>query len=310
MKKKLITALLVTGLVAGLMVGCGRSNDSTTGGADAGTEEDASGGSEDSAAIDNAVTEEDVSNDETENAAGEVVKVGAVPTPHAEVLELIKEDLAAAGYELEIVEYNDYILPNVALDAGDLDANYFQHLPYLDDYNAENGTALVGVAAVHYEPMGIYAGKTASLEELEDGAQVAVPNDSTNEARALLLLEQEGLIKLDENAGIQATVNDIVENPLNLKITELEAALAAKSLQDVDIAVLNANYAIEEGVMDKQLAVEAADSLAADTYANYVVVREGDEENAKIKALVDAILSDKVREYINATYEGAVLPVF
>ena len=237
------------------------------------------------------------------------IKVGACVTPHAEILNSVKDKLAEEGWDLEVVEYNDYVLPNTALEDGELDANYFQHKPYLDDFNEENGTHIVGVANVHFEPMAIYAGKTASLDDVADGASVAVPNDTTNEARALLLLEAQGLISLNEDAGVQATVLDITDNPHNLEIKELEAAQVAKSIQDVDFAVINGNYAIEAGLTDP-LAVEASDSLAAETYANLIAVKEGNEDSEKTKALVDAVLSDDVRDYINENYEGAVVPVF
>ena len=237
------------------------------------------------------------------------IKVGACVTPHAEILNSVKDKLAEEGWDLEVVEYNDYVLPNTALEDGELDANYFQHKPYLDDFNEENGTHIVGVANVHFEPMAIYAGKTASLDDVADGAFFAVPNDTTNEARALLLLEAQGLISLNEDAGVQATVLDITDNPHNLEIKELEAAQVAKSIQDVDFAVINGNYAIEAGLTDP-LAVEASDSLAAETYANLIAVKEGNEDSEKTKALVDAVLSDDVRDYINENYEGAVVPVF
>lgn len=237
------------------------------------------------------------------------IKVGACVTPHAEILNSVKDKLAEEGWDLEVVEYNDYVLPNTALEDGELDANYFQHKPYLDDFNEENGTHIVGVANVHFEPMAIYAGKTASLDDVADGASVAVPNDTTNEARALLLLEAQGLISLNEDAGVQATVLDITDNPYHLEIKELEAAQVAKSIQDVDFAVINGNYAIEAGLTDP-LAVEASDSLAAETYANLIAVKEGNEDSEKTKALVDAVLSDYVRDYINENYEGAVVPVF
>ena len=237
------------------------------------------------------------------------IRVGACVTPHAEILNSVKDKLAEEGWDLEVVEYNDYVLPNTALEDGELDANYFQHKPYLDDFNEENGTHIVGVANVHFEPMAIYAGKTASLDDVADGASVAVPNDTTNEARALLLLEAQGLISLNEDAGVQATVLDITDNPHNLEIKELEAAQVAKSIQDVDFAVINGNYAIEAGLTDP-LAVEASDSLAAETYANLIAVKEGNEDSEKTKALVDAVLSDDVRDYINENYEGAVVPVF
>ncbi len=239
------------------------------------------------------------------------IKVGATPAPHAEILEVIKDDLLEAGYQLEIVEYNDYILPNTAVQDEELDANYFQHQPYLDNFNAENNTTLVTVSTVHFEPFGLYAGKTATLDQLQEGATVAVPNDTTNEARALLLLEAQGLIQLKEGAGITATKLDIVENPLNLDIVELEAAQIPRTLQDVDIAAINGNYAVDAGLSLKDaLAVEAADSLAAQTYGNIVVVKEGNENQEKVKALVDAILSEEVKAFINDNYEGAVLPVF
>ncbi len=237
------------------------------------------------------------------------IKVGACVTPHSEILNSVKDKLAEEGWDLEVVEYNDYVLPNTALEDGELDANYFQHKPYLDDFNEENGTHIVGVANVHFEPMAIYAGKTASLDDVADGASVAVPNDTTNEARALLLLEAQGLISLNEDAGVQATVLDITDNPYNLEIKELEAAQVAKSIQDVDFAVINGNYAIEAGLTDP-LAVEASDSLAAETYANLIAVKEGNEDSEKTKALVNAVLSDDVRDYINENYQGAVVPVF
>lgn len=239
------------------------------------------------------------------------IKVGAVPTPHAEILKVIEDNLKEKGYKLEIVEYNDYVLPNKALEDGELDANYFQHQPYLDDFNKENGTHIVSVASVHFEPFGIYAGKTKSLSDLKEGASVAIPNDTTNEARALLLLEAQGLIKLKKDAGIKATVVDIVSNPLNLKIEELEAAQVARAIKDVDIAAVNGNYAIAAGyTVEDALAVESADSLAAETYANVVAVKKGNENSKKTKALTEAILSDEVRDYINENYKGAVVPVF
>jgi len=245
-------------------------------------------------------------------AKNTTIKVGASVTPHAEILEVAKEILAKKGYTLEIVEYNDYVLPNIATDTGELDANYFQHLPYLKNFNEENGTKLVSVAAIHYEPFGIYPGKTKSLDELPDGAVIAVPNDTTNEARALLLLEAQGLIKLKEGAGLTATVLDIESNPKNLVIKELEAAQLARALQDVDLAVINGNYAIDAGlnVNRDALAVEDKDSEAAQTYANIVVVKEGNENNEAIKALVEALRSEEVRKFINEKYEGAVIPIF
>lgn len=261
-------------------------------------------------ASDTEATEADTT---TEGAGDEdkVIKVGASVTPHAEILEHVKQTLADEGYTLEIVEYNDYVLPNTALEDGDLDANFFQHQPYLDNFNEENNTHLVSVAAVHFEPFAIYAGKTDSLDDLQDGATVAVPNDTTNEARALLLLEAQGLIKLKDGVGLDATVLDIEENPKNLQIQEIEAAQIVRSLPDVDIACINGNYAKEGGLdVADAIAVEASDSLAADTYANVIAVKEGNENTDKTKALVNAVLSDDVRQFIEDTYGNAVVPVF
>lgn len=241
------------------------------------------------------------------------ITVAAVPTPHAEILNnVVKGILEEQGYTLEVVEFTDYVQPNTVTEDGEVDANYFQHLPYLENFNEEQGTHLVSVTAIHFEPMAIYPGKTTSLDALSDGATVAVPNDATNEARALLLLEAQGLIEVDDEAGINATINDITSNPLNLQFQEVEAATVPTIIEDVDIAVINGNYALEAGfsVNGDALAVEAEDSLAADTYANLLVVKEGNENSEKIQALAAALNSDEVRDYINNTYDGAVLPVF
>lgn len=240
------------------------------------------------------------------------LKVGASVTPHAEILKAASNILAEKGFTLEIIEYNDYVIPNIAADSGELDANYFQHLPYLTNFNEENGTKLVSVAAIHYEPFGIYPGKTKSLDQLPDGATIAVPNDGTNEARALLLLEAQGLIKLREGVSFTATVLDIESNPKNLVIKEIEAAQLARALPDVDLAVINGNYAIEAGlnVGKDALAVEDKDSEAAQTYANIVAVKEGNENSKAIKALIEALQSEEVRNFINEKYDGAVIPIF
>lgn len=239
------------------------------------------------------------------------IVVGASPAPHAEILEAAAGALEKAGYKLVIKEYTDYVQPNLALDTGDLDANYFQHFPYLEQFNAENGTKLVSAGAIHYEPFGIYAGKTASLDALADGAKVAVPNDATNEARALLLLEAQGLIKLTEGVGLNATKTDVVENPKNLEILEIEAAQVPRSLQDVDIAVVNGNYAIEAGLkVSDALATEDAESIAATTYGNIIAVQEGKENDEAVLALIDALTSEDVKAFIDSTYEGAVVPLF
>lgn len=239
------------------------------------------------------------------------VKVGASVTPHAEILNAIKEELKAAGYDLEVVEFTDYVLPNTALEQGDLDANYFQHTPYLDNFNEENGTHLVSVGKIHYEPFGIYAGKTSDLSAIPEGGSIAIPNDGTNEARALLLLEAQGLIKLKEGITFTATVLDIAENPKNLSIKEIEAAQLARSLQDVDAAVINGNYAIQAGLKVKDaLAIEDKDSIAADTYANVLVVKEGHENDEATKALLAALQSDTAKKFMEEKYEGAVIAAF
>ena len=258
-------------------------------------------------------TAEETTAEETTASSGELQKivVGASPAPHAEILKAANDVLKEKGYELEIKEYVDYIQPNLALESGDLDANYFQHLPYLESFNKENGTNLVSAGAIHYEPFGVYAGKTTSLDELQDGATIAVPNDTTNEARALLLLEAQGLIKLKEDAGLTATKNDIVENPKNLQLYEVEAAQLPRVIGDVDIAVINGNYAIEAGYkVSDALAVEASDSLAATTYGNVVAVRAGEENDPAIQALIEALTSDEVKAFIESTYDGAVVPLF
>lgn len=236
------------------------------------------------------------------------IKVGATPAPHAEILEVIKDTLAADGWTLEIVEFDDYVLPNTALEEGQLDANYFQHVLFMNNFNEENGAHLVNAAGIHYEPFGIYAGKCKSLAELSDGAKIGVPNDATNEARALLLLEQEGLIKLKDGVGINATKEDIIENPHNYEIYEAKAELLPSILADVDIAVINGNYAIGAGLkVSEALAIESAEGTATEYYQNVVAVKEGNENAEKIQALIKALKSDAVKEYIQKTYNGAVV---
>ncbi len=238
------------------------------------------------------------------------IKVGASPAPHAQILEILKEVLAQEGYTLKIVEFGDYVQPNLALSEGELDANYFQHITYMNNFNEEYNLSMVSAGTVHYEPFGIYAGKCSSLESLPDGAKIAVPNDATNEARALLLLEQEGLIKLKEGAGIYATKSDIVENPHNYQIMELDADKLTPSLPDVEIAVINGNFAIDAGLkIADALAVEAADGTAAEAYANIIAVMSGNESSEKIQALVKALQSQAVKDYIEDTYQGAVVPL-
>ncbi len=238
------------------------------------------------------------------------IKIGATPSPHAEILEQAKDDLAAAGINLDIVVYNDYVQPNLATDQGEIQANYFQHQPYLDDFNAENGTHLTSVGAIHYEPFGIYAGKANDLSNIADKAQIAVPNDTTNEARALQLLQANGIITLKDGVGLTATKQDIVENPHNVEILEVEAAQIPRSIESVDFACMNGNYAIDAGFKPSDaLAQEDASSEAAQTYANVVVVSDADADSEWAKKLVEVLQSEKVSEYITNTYEGGVIPM-
>lgn len=248
--------------------------------------------------------------DSSSDASSTVIRVGASPSPHAEILEFAKDQLAAKGYELEIVEFTDYVMPNVALYEGDLDANFFQHTPYLDNYNEQNGTDLVSACKVHFEPMGLYSETLTSVSDVAEGSKVGVPNDPTNEARALNLLEAQGLIKLREGAGLNATPLDIEENPLNLEFVELEAAQLPRNLSEFAIAAINGNYAIEAGILDKVIVNEAADSESAQEYANILAVQSGELEIDKTKALVEALTSDETREFINTQYEDQFIPVF
>lgn len=238
--------------------------------------------------------------------------VGASPAPHAEILEAAREELKSKGYDLEIKEFTDYVQPNLALEDGDLDANFFQHLPYLEDFNIKNNTNLVSVAFIHYEPLGIYPGRSNSLDDIKEGAIISVPNDTTNEARALLLLETQGLIKLKEGVGVEATPKDIEDNPKNIKIEELEAVQVSHALQDVDFGVINGNNALLAGlsISVDAVAKEEKDSLAAETYANVIAVKAGDESSDKTKALVEALKTEAIRKFIEDKYEGAVVPVF
>lgn len=238
------------------------------------------------------------------------IVVGASPSPHAQILEAVSEQLAQKGYQLEIKEFTDYIMPNTALEDGELDANFFQHQPYLTDFNEKNGTKLVSAAAIHFEPLGIYGGKTADLADLPEGAQIAVPNDTTNEARALWLLQAQGIIEVDEQAGLEATKQDITSNPKNVEIVEMEAAQLPRALADVDFAVINGNYAVAAEIADQVLVTEDKDSEAAKQYANIVAVREGDENREDIKALVEALQSDEVKAYIEETFGSTVISVF
>ena len=237
------------------------------------------------------------------------ITVAASAVPHAEVLEQAKPILAEQGYTLEIKIFDDYVQPNNVVESGDFDANYFQHIPYLESFNEEHGTHLVNAGGIHYEPFGLYPGKETDLANI-DGATIAVPNDTTNEARALLLLQDNGYLTLKEGAGLTATKLDIVDNPYNIELVELEAAQIPRTLPDVSFAVMNGNYAMEAGytVANDALLYESAESDAAATYVNVVAVKEGNENSAKIKALVEALKSDAIKDYINSSYNGGVIP--
>lgn len=274
MKKKLLTTILSVALVLGLAA-CG-------------------------------------SNDAQVSKDGELTKimVAASTTPHAEILAQAKDALAAKGYDLQVTEFADYVQPNNVVESGEFDANYFQHIPYLDQFNEEQGTHLVNAGGIHYEPFGIYAGKQSDLANVPDGAAIAVPNDTTNEARALLLLQDNGLITLKEGVGLNATKLDIESNPKNIEIVELEAAQISLLRDDFDYVVLNGNYALQAGlsVAKDSLAYELSDSEAAKTYVNVIAVKEGNENSDAIKALVEVLKSEEIVNYINSTYDGAVVP--
>ena len=236
--------------------------------------------------------------------------IGATPVPHAEILEFVKPLLAEQGIELEIQEYTDFVLPNQALDAGDIDANYFQHLPYLENFNENNGTDLISAAAIHFEPLGVYAGKSSDLSAIPDGASISVPNDATNEARALQLLAAQGIITLPEGAGLDVTARDVVDNPYNVEIVEIAAEQVPRTLADVDFAVANGNYALEAGITDKLLVTEGKDSEGATTFANIIAVKKGHESDANIVALCKALQTDEVRSFIQEKYGDYVVPMF
>ena len=268
--KKILAIALVCVLCIGLLAGCGKKADDKT------------------------------------------ITVAATPAPHAEILKVAADVLAKDGWTLQVTEYADYVVPNNVVEDGEMDANYFQHQPYLDTFNKENGTHLVSVAAIHYEPFGIYPGTKSAIADLSGGDKIAIPNDGSNRARALLLLEANGIIKLKDGVGMEATALDIAENPLNLQIVEMEAAQIAGVRDSVALAVINGNYALNAGLNAGKdaIATEDAASVSAQTYANIVVVKEGNEKSEKAQALVKALTSQEVKDYINNTYSGAVVPIF
>lgn len=303
MKKKVLSTILAGVLALSTFAGCGSSAEEST---------DTSAVTKEETTV--AATEETVSAESTEStdtaAEGGTIKVAASATPHAEILEEAKKILADEGWDLEIKIFDDYVMPNEVVESGEFEANYFQHIPYLESFNKEKGTHLVNAGGIHYEPFGIYPGTKSDLSELADGDTIAVPNDTTNEARALLLLQDNGIITLKEGAGLEATVNDIAENPHNVKIEELAAEQVARVAPEVAFVVLNGNYALQAGfsVAKDALAYEASDSEAAKTYVNIIAVKEGHENDPGIQALVKVLKSDEIKQYINDTYDGAVIP--
>ena len=275
MKKKILALALAGVLVVGALTGCGSSKSESS----------------------------------EKKTDDKKITVAASATPHAEILEEAKTLLKDKGYELEVKVFDDYVQPNNVVESGEFDANYFQHVPYLEQFNEEKGTHLVVAGKIHYEPFGIYPGTKKDLKDIAKGDKIAVPNDTTNEARALLLLQDNGIIKLKDGAGIKATVNDIEENPNNIEIVELEAAQVPRVVNEVAYVVLNGNYALEANYTVKKdaLAYEKSDSEAAKTYVNVIAVKEGNENSKKIKALVEVLKSDSIKKFIDEKYDGAVI---
>lgn len=280
MKKKLLSLALATILTAGLVTGCGSSTSSS---------------------------DQSSSQDNTQK---KTITVAASQTPHSEILAEAAKILEKQGYELKVTVFDDYVQPNNVVESGEFDANYMEHIPYMEQFNKENGTHIVNAGGIHYEPFGIYPGTKKKLDDLAEGDTIAIPNDTTNEARALLLLQDNGLLTLKDGAGLTATINDIKENPKKLKFQELEAAQVAKVKDEVAFVVLNGNYALEAGysVSKDSIAYEKADSEAAKTYVNIIGVKEGNENSDGIKALVKVLKSDDIKKFINDKYDGAVIP--
>lgn len=285
MKKRVFTGILAGVLVIGALTGCGNSSDGTKN------------------------TEQSGNAQQSEDGAENVIKVAASATPHAEILEEAAGILAEQGYDLQVTVFDDYVQPNLVVESEEFDANYFQHIPYLESFNSEQGTHLVNAGGIHYEPFGIYPGTKGSIAEVAEGDVIAIPNDTTNEARALLLLQDNGLLTLKEGAGLTATVNDIEENPYNIKFQELEAAQIARIKNEVAYVVLNGNYALQAGFSAAKdaIAYEKEDSEAAKTYVNLIAVKEGNETDAGIIALVEVLKSDEIKQFISDTYDGAVV---
>lgn len=293
MKKRVTAVILTAALAVAALAGCGNTA----------TSEPAAEATESASTTAAQETENTSSEDKT-------ITVAASATPHAEILEQAKSILAEQGWDLQVTVFDDYVQPNNVVESGDFDANYFQHIPYLESFNEEHGTHLVNAGGIHYEPFGIYLGTKSSLDDLSSGDVIAVPNDTTNEARALLLLQDNGILTLKDGVGLEATVNDIVENPKDVKIQELAAEQVARVREEVAFVVLNGNYALQAGLSVGKDAIkfETSDSEAAKTYVNVIAVKEGNENSDKIKALVSALKSDEIKKYINDTYDGAVIP--
>lgn len=300
--KKVFAFMTASILSVGLLAGCGSSN-----GSDA---EPAANPAEPAQSAESAAGTQQETPETTAAENKGTITVAASATPHAEILEQAAPILAEQGWTLDVTIFDDYILPNNVVESEEFNANYFQHIPYLNSFNEEQGTHLVNAGGIHYEPFGIYPGTKSDLSELADGDTVAVPNDTTNEARALLLLEANGVLTLKEGAGLEATVNDIEEKKVDVEILELEAAQVARVKDEVAFVVLNGNYALQAGfsVANDSVAYETSDSEAAKTYVNVIAVKEGHEEDEGIKALVEVLKSDEIKQYINDTYDGAVIP--
>lgn len=302
--KKAFGLMLIIALLV-MLSACGGGSGGN-GGANA--EANAGAGGSDNTAANASGDNQASAADESQDAEPVTVKVGATPEPHAKILEFVKEKLAAEGVNLEVIVFNDYVQPNVQVYEKQLDANFFQHVPYLDEFNAEKGYDLVKVTGVHIEPIGAYSSKISAIEELKDGAKVAIPNDATNGGRALALLAKHNLITLKDGVGILATVQDIADNPKKLEIVELEAATLPRVLPDVDVAVINTNYALEAGLVPTRdaLFIEESDS----PYVNILVSRPDNKDDEAIRKLAAALNSAEVKQFIEETYEGAVVPAF
>lgn len=297
MKKRVTAVILTAALAVASLAGCGNTATSEP-------------AAEATGSTDTAATEAATQAAESTSTEDKTITVAASATPHAEILEQAKSILAEQGWDLQVTVFDDYVQPNNVVESGEFDANYFQHIPYLDSFNEEHGTHLVNAGGIHYEPFGIYPGTKSSLDDLESGDVIAVPNDTTNEARALLLLQDNGILTLKDGVGLEATVNDIVENPKDVKIQELAAEQVARVREEVAFVVLNGNYALQAGLSVAKDAIkyETADSEAPKTYVNVIAVKEGNENSEKTKALVDVLKSDAIKQYINDTYDGAVIP--